>query len=127
MLQKSIQFLFLLKNKGKTVLEARQPQIQKIKENYREIGVDLILHLFGTEYIDFISSEDSKLLNDLKSWEKNDTNFKVFDKVYLFEGNLIKEGKEINKTGLKCNIFIDENNNLKDWKICTNAAIRYCF
>ena len=127
LLQKSIHFLFLIKKQGKTILEARQPQNQKIRENYREIGVDLTLHLFGTEYITFISLEDSKLLIDLKSWEKNDTNFKVFDKVYLLEGNLIKEGKEINETGIKCNIFIDENNNLKDWKICTNAAIRYCF
>jgi len=127
LLQESIHFLFLLTKEGKTALESRQPQKQKIKENYREIGIDLILYLFGTEYIDFISQENSRLLNDLKSWEKNDANFKVFEKVYLLNGNLIKEGKETNDQGLKCKIFIDEDNNLKDCKICTNAAIRYCF
>ena len=127
MLHESFHFLFRLKKEGKTALEALSPQRKKIHENYKEIGVDVILHLFGTEYITFISPENSKLLNNLESWEKNNTNFKVFNKVYLLEGKLAKEGSEITGSGLKCNISMNENNNLEDWKVCTNAAIRYCF
>ncbi len=127
MLHESFHFLFRLKKEGKTALEALSPQRKKMYENYKEIGVDVILHLFGTEYITFISPENSKLINNLKSWEQNNTNFKVFNKVYLIEGKLAKEGSEITGSGLKCNISMDENNNLEDYKVCTNAAIRYCF
>ena len=67
------------------------------------------------------------LLNNLDSWKNNGTNFKVFNEVYLL-GNELNGNDEINDsgTGLKCNISFYEGIS-NDSKLCTDAAIRYCF
>lgn len=83
LLNESFHFLNRIKRKGKYIKECESSQNQKID---KEIGVDLILHIFGTEYINFISIKNSKLFNKIENWKKNDTNFKVFDKIYLSDG-----------------------------------------
>ena len=132
LLHESFHFIFRL-NKDERITtneNAKSPKSQKIKECYEEIGVDLILDIFGTEYILFISKKNCSLICDPNSWEKEDTNFKVFNRVYLSNLNLVDEkDKEKNlDSGLKCNIslgydFIDT----KDFKICTDSVIRYCY
>ena len=59
LLHESFHFLFRLNKKGYVALEALSPKVQKISESYQEIGVDLILYIFGTEYIVFITPEQS--------------------------------------------------------------------
>ena len=100
---------------------------KKLSQTYKEIGVDLILYLFGTEYITYFSLSNCKLLNNLDSWKNEGTNFKVFNQVYLL-GNELKGKDEIKDSGigLKCNISFYEGNS-DDSKLCTDAAIRYCF
>ena len=95
LIHESFHFIFRLDKYGETVQNAQSPESFKIKQYYREIGVDIILHLFGTEYITFISIENSKLLNNIELWKKNNTNFKVFKKVYLSFGLLEHEEKNI--------------------------------
>ena len=101
----------------------------KLKEEqvYREIGVDLIFYLFGTEYITYFSLDNCKLLNNLDSWTKEQTNFKVFNKVYL-DGSELKGKDDIKYSGLglKCNISLFEDDD-SDFYICNDASIKYCF
>ena len=126
LLHESFHFLFRLNKKGYVALEALSPKVQKISESYQEIGVDLILYIFGTEYIVFITPEQSNLISDIESWTKTTTNFKVFEKVYYSEGELVKNETSKKIKGLKCNISIREENK-KNWNICKNGAIKYCF
>ena len=129
-LHESFHFLFRLNKIGYITINALSPKRDKIKETYNEIGVDLIIYLFGTEYITFISKKNSILINDPKSWENPKTNFKVFNKVYLSNFKLVDEkDKEISyDSGLKCNISQRyEFNNEDDLKICTDETIKYCF
>ena len=126
LLHASFHFLFRLNKKGYVALEALSPKVQKISESYQEIGVDLILYIFGTEYIVFITPEQSNLINNLESWTKTTTNFKVFEKVYYSEGELVKNETSKKIKGLKCNISINEENK-KNWNICKNGTIKYCF
>lgn len=126
LLHESFHFLFRLNKKGYVALEALSPKVQKISESYQEIGVDLILYIFGTEYIVFITPEQSNLISDIESWTKTTTNFKVFEKVYYSEGELVKNETSKKIKGLKCNISINEENK-KNWNICKNGAIKYCF
>ena len=126
LLHESFHFLFRLNKKGYVALEALSPKVQKISESYQEIGVDLILYIFGTEYIVFITPEQSNLISDIESWTKTTTNFKVFEKVYYSEGELVKNETSKKIKGLKCNISINEENK-KNWNICKNDAIKYCF
>ena len=129
-LHESFHFLFRLNKIGNISKYTFSPKRDKIKETYNEIGVDLILYLFGTEYIIYISKKNSTLINDPKSWENAETNFKVFNKVYLSNLELVDDkDKEVSyDAGLKCNIsecneFFDEDN----LKICTDEIIKYCF
>ena len=111
MLKESFHFIFKLNKKGIDVNKALSPKIKKVDEYYQEIGVDLILEIFGTEYINFISPESSDLINRLESWKNNNTNFKVFDKIYISNGKVINEGKNKKfEIGLECNIFMDKGN-----------------
>ena len=126
LLHESFHFLFRLNKKGYVALEALSPKVQKISESYQEIGVNLILYIFGTEYIVFITPEQSNLISDIESWTKTTTNFKVFEKVYYSEGELVKNETSKKIKGLKCNISINEENK-KNWNICKNGAIKYCF
>lgn len=126
LIQESFHFLFRLNKEGESVIKVISPQSKKLKEYYNEIGVDIILYLFGTEYITFISKENSELLNNLESWRKENTNFKVFQKVYLSCGTLIYEDMKNIDSGLKCNISVNENERI-DWKVCSDAAVRFCF
>ena len=126
LIHESFHFIYRITKEGESAAQTLSPQTKKIKECYKEIGVDIILFLFGTEYITFISEENSKLLNNLESWKKDNTNFKVFEKIYLFCGDLIHEEKKNRGSGLKCNISVNENEKIQ-WKMCTDAAIRFCF
>ena len=126
LLHESFHFLFRLNKKGYVALEALSPKVQKISESYQEIGVDLILYIFGTEYIVFITPEQSNLISDIESWTKTTTNFKVFEKVYYSEGELVKNETSKKIKGLKCNISINEENK-KNWNICKNDYIKYFF
>ena len=125
LIHESFHFIFRITNEGESATQTLSPQTKKIKECYKEIGVDIILYLFGTEYITFISEENSKLLNNLESWKNDNTNFKVFEKIYLFCGDLIHKDKKNRGSGLKCNISVNENEKIQ-WKMCTDAAIRFC-
>ena len=51
---------------------------------------------------------------------------RIFEKIYLFCGDLIHEEKKNRGSGLKCNISVNENEKIQ-WKMCTDAAIRFCF
>ena len=130
LLHESFHFLFRLDKKDLSCNKALSPIRQKLMQSYGEIGVDIIFHLFGTEYIIFFPLENCKLLNNLESWENKGTDFKVFDKVYLLGNQLITEGKnEIsinNEKGLKCNISLYEEND-NEGKVCTDSVIRYCY
>lgn len=65
LIHESFHFIFRLDKNGDTVQNVQSPESMKLKQSYREIGADIILHLFGTEYITFISIENSKLLNNI--------------------------------------------------------------
>ena len=106
MLHESFHFFYRLTKDELVSSKGISPKREKIKENYEEIGVDLILYIFGTEYIPYISKKNSILLCDPKSWENDNTNFKVFNKIYLSKYNLTNENdKEKNtNSGLNCNI-----------------------
>jgi hypothetical protein len=69
------------------------------------------------------------LLNDLESWKNQNTNFKVFKKIYLSDGKLIGNEKKNEGSGLRCYISVNENNsdNSEKWMICTDCVVRYCF
>ena len=130
MLQESFHFLFRLNKIGQNSSKGISPKREKIKEDYGDIGVDLILYIFGTEYIPYISKMNSILICDPKSWENPNTNFKVFNKVYLCQYQLINENDKENNTdsGLKYNISSGyEFYPIHDFKICTDDTIRYCF
>ena len=88
------------------------------------------MYIFGTEYIPYISKKNSILICDPKSWENPNTNFKVFNKVYLCQYKLINENdkESITDAGLKCNISSGyEFYPIQDFKICTDDTIKYCF
>ena len=127
LIQESFHFIYRLDKKNISFLNALSPETSKIRQSYRDIGVDLILHLFGTEYITYFSLSNCKLLNNLDSWKNEETNFKVFNQVYLL-GVELKGKDEIQDSGmgLKCDISFYEGIYI-DSKLCTNAAIRYCF
>ena len=126
-LHESFHFLYRLDKKNKTCLQALSPIKIKIRNAYREIGADLIYHIFGTEYIKYFPLCHCQLLNSKESWEKEDTNFKVFPKTYLDGGFLVSEDKENHiGAGLKCNISLYEGKN-SECQIYTNGSIRYCF
>ena len=130
MLHESFHFLYRLTKNGQNSSKGISPKREKIKENYGEIGVDLILYIFGTEYIPYISKMNSILICDPKSWENPNTNFKVFNKVYLCQYQLINENDKESNTdsGLKYNISSGyEFYPIHDFKICTDDTIRYCF
>ena len=131
LIHESFHFLYRLDKKDYLCQNALSPIRKKIKQEYGEIGVDIIFFLFGTEYITFFPLENCKLLNSLESWEKDNTDFKVFKQVYLFEHELITDGEKEdlndNRTGLKCNISLYEDNDDDDSKICADSAIRYCY
>ena len=130
LLHESFHFIYRLGKEGKISKEGISPKREKIKETYEEIGVDLILYVFGTEYITFISKKNSSLICDIESWKNPKTNFKVFNKIYLSNKKLENDkDKEIDtSTGLKCNISIGyECYNTEDIKICTDEVIKYCF
>ena len=98
-------------------------------ETYQEIGVDLILYIFGTEYITYISKKNSSLICDIKAWQNSETNFKVFNKIYLSNYRLTNENdKEIEmNSGLRCNITAGyEYCDTQNFKICTDDVIKYC-
>ena len=126
-IQQSFHFIYRITKEGESASQALSPQTKKLREYYNDIGVDIILFLFGTEYITFISEENSKLLNNIESWKKDNTDFKVFEQVYLFCGELIHANKKKNKgPGLECNISMNENEKIQ-WKMCTDSAVRFCF
>ena len=126
-IQQSFYFIYRITKEGESASQALSPQTKKLREYYNDIGVDIILFLFGTEYITFISEENSKLLNNIESWKKDNTDFKVFEQVYLFCGELIHTNKKKNKgPGLECNISMNENEKIQ-WKMCTDSAVRFCF
>ena len=126
-IQQSFYFIYRITKEGESASQALSPQTKKLREYYNDIGVDIILFLFGTEYITFISEENSKLLNNIESWKKDNTDFKVFEQVYLFCGELIHANKKKNKgPGLECNISMNENEKIQ-WKMCTDSAVRFCF
>ena len=132
LLHESFHFIFRLNEYGKSADKTTSPISKKIKEEYSEIGVDLILHLFGTEYITFISKENYVLLNNPKSWENKDTNFKVFNQIYLSDRKLVgkEEDEAILGSGLKCNIsdsYETANHDEKEFRLCTSGSIKYCF
>ena len=130
MLHESFHFLIRITNEGKNSNDVISPKREKIKETYGEIGVDLILYIFGTEYIPYISKKNCILICDPKSWENQKTNFKVFNTVYLSQYKLVNDNdKESNvDSGLKCNISSGyEYYDVHDFKICTDDVIRYCF
>ena len=83
LIKESFDFLFRLDKINYSSQKAVSPVKKKIKQEYSDIGVDIIFYLFGTEYITFIPLEKCKLLNILDSWEKDNTEFKVFKKAYL--------------------------------------------
>lgn len=132
LLNGSFHFIFKLKKINVLTSEenANSPLSKKISESYQEIGVDLILYIFGTEYILFINKKNCDLLCNIDSWKDNKTNFKVFNNVYLFNKQLVDDmDKEKSfDSGLKCNISLEnELVDPKDFKICTDTVIRYCF
>ena len=130
LLQESFHFIYRLGKEGKNSKEGISPKREKIKEAYEEIGVDLILYVFGTEYITFISKKNSRLICDIESWKNPNTNFKVFNKIYLSEKKLenIKDKEIDTSSGLKCNISLEyEYYDTEDIKICTDKVIKYCF
>ena len=132
LLHESFHFIFRLKkiNALTTDENTNSPLSKKILESYQEIGVDLILYIFGTEYILFISKKNCDLICNINSWKDSKTNFKVFNKVYLSNKQLVdKKDKEENfVSGLKCNISLEnELNDTQEFKICTDTVIRYCF
>jgi len=130
LLQESLHFIYRLDKEGKNSKEGISPKREKIKESYEDIGVDLILYVFGTEYINFISKKNSRLICDIESWKNPKTNFKVFNKIYLSGKKLENEkDKEIDtSSGLKCDISLEyEYYDSEDIKICTDEVIKYCF
>jgi len=130
LLHESFHFIYRLGKEGKSSKEGISPKREKIKEAYEEIGVDLILYVFGTEYIIFISKKNCRLICDIESWKNPKTNFKVFNKIYLSNKKLENElDKEIDtSSGLKCNISLEyEYYDTEDIKICTDEVIKYCF
>jgi len=131
LLKQTFHFIFRLNKEGKTIANAASPERKKFKETYKEIGVDLIYYLFGTEYITFISEKNSHLICDQKSWENINTNFKVFNVVYLSTYQLCSNNdNKINEnSGLKCDITEEnEFNVFEELKICTNdGGLKYCF
>ena len=132
LLHESFHFIFRLNEYGKSSDKTTSPITKKIKEEYSEIGVDLILNLFGTEYITFISKDNYVLINDPKSWENENTNFKVFNKIYLSDRKLVgkEEDDAILGSGLKCNIsdsYETDRDDEKEFRLCTIGSIKYCF
>ena len=132
LLHESFHFIYRLEEFGKSADLAKSPSNKKIQEEYSEIGVDLILYLFGTEYIEFISKDNCALINDPKSWENKNTNFKVFNKIYLFERKLVGKVKnfKILGSGLKCNIsdsYETDKDDDKEFRLCTGGSIKFCF
>ena len=122
----------LLNEFGKSTDLAKSPSNKKMQEEYSKIGEDLILYLFGTEYIIFISKDNCALINDTKSWENEKTNFKVFPLIYLFDRELVgkKEADKILGSGLKCNIsdfYETDKYDEKGFRLCTGGSIKYCF
>ena len=128
LIRESFQLIFLLNKDNMIITDERikPPKSKKIKEYYEDIGVDLILYIFGTEYIPFISKKNSELICNSKSWEDNKTNLKVFNKVYSSNLELIdeKDKERSQNSGLDCNIiFKNEEIDAQDLKICTDSII----
>ena len=132
LLHESFHFIYRLNEFGKTADLTKSPSNKKIREEYSKIGMDLILYLFGTEYIIFISKDNCALINDTKSWENEKTNFKVFPLIYLFDRELVgkKEADKILGSGLKCNIldfYETDKYDEKEFRLCTGGSIKYCY
>ena len=128
-IKESFHFILRLNKKGSDENQTLSPKNKKIEEYYEDIGVEIILYIFDTEYIIFISPNNSKLINDLESWRDKTTNFKVFDRVYLSHGKLVTEKNNNNtKTGLDFNILMDDSN-LINYEINYNYSdtIKLCF
>ena len=132
LLHETFHFIYRLNEFGKSADLTKSPSNKKIKEKYSELGVDLILYLFGTEYITFISKDNCALINDPKSWENEKTNFKVFPSIYLFDRKLVgkEEDDKILGSGLKCNIsdsYETDKDDENEFRLCTGGSIKYCF
>ena len=130
LLQESFHFLFRLNKEGNNLGEGLSPNTKKIKESYEEIGVDLILNIFGTEYITYISKKNGSLISDINAWANSTTDFKVFNKVYLSKYRLINDNDKENEmnSGLRCYITLGyEYSDIQNFKICSDDTIKYCF
>ena len=69
LLFESINFIIKL-----ILLEKKTKKMTK----YKDIEKYLIKHLFNSYSINFISIENTKIINDIKSWENNNTDFNIF-------------------------------------------------
>ena len=69
LLIESINFIIKL-----ILLEKKTKKMTK----YKDIEKYLINHLFNSYSINFISIENTKIINDIKSWENNNTEFNIF-------------------------------------------------
>ena len=125
LLYESFHFIYRLDKINISCLNPLSPEKLKEIQTYKDIGVDIIFYLFGTEYITYFSLENCKIINRLESWTKEGTNFKVFDKIYLFGSELKgKDNIKYNGLGLKCDILEDDSS---ESYICSDSAIKYCF
>ena len=131
LLHESFHFIIRINKEGQLSKDCLSPESKKIFKTYSEIGVDLIKHIFGTEYILFISENNCKLLNNKESWNNKNTNFKVFDELYLEDKVIVnKNGNKNLGTGLKCNVTKNEGNrnkNEENFKFCGSSSIRWCY
>ena len=125
LLYESFHFIYRIDKKDLSCKNVLSPVRKKLMMAYGDIGVDIIFHLFGTEYINFFPLKNCKLLNSLESWSNDETEFKVFNQVYLVGNELITVGED-KGIGLKCDISLFEDSD-NEWKLCTDSAIRYCY
>ena len=129
----TIHFIFKLGKIGFLANKVISPEIKKVEVCYSDMGVDLILYIFGTEYMTFISKENSNIISNPQSWENSYTNFKVFEKIYLNNDNTLSGGENQEKNfdcGIKFNVIdkieIDVNEE-KKFILSTDGAIKCCY
>jgi len=130
LLHESMHFIFRLDKMNKIADKTLSPIKKKYKNEYAEIGVDLIYHIFKTEYITFYNEESCKIVNNINSWKNPKTNFGVFELNY-YEDNVIKKlNDNEEKNGLRCNnSFIDNNMNGEEYdenKFYYSSSIKLC-
>ena len=130
MVKESFHFLVKHNRERKNSNDEMFPKRKQKKVIYENIDTELIYYIFGTEYIPFISKNNCILICNPKSWENPSTNFKVFKNISLFKYKLnINEDTESDTDfGLKCHTSSEyESCSLRDFKICTDDVIKYCF